>query len=89
MHDSKLNIAEMHRIAAHAHLAAAEEHGRGDHFSGHEAARVAMVHSARAFEITQMMNRTSDKRNRRSRPGPVAWPGSLKAAAVTACAIQS
>jgi hypothetical protein len=82
-------IVEMHRIAAYAHLAAAEKHGRGDHLSGHEAARIAMDHSSKAFEIALNARRVSEKRARRSsRPGPLAWP-SLKSAASTACAIQS
>ena len=82
MNDLRLNVVEMHRIAAHAHLAAAEQHGKGDHLSGHEAARVAMEHSTKAFEIALAVRRTAEKQNRRSRPGPLAWPSrSLRAVA--------
>ena len=86
---STQKMVEMHKIAAYAHLAAAEQHGRGDHLSGQEAARVALDHSSKAFEIALTARRESEKRARRaSRPGPLAWP-SLKAVAVTACAAQS
>jgi hypothetical protein len=82
-------IVEMHKIAAYAHLAAAEQHGRGDHLSGHEASRIAMDHSSKAFEIALSARRISEKRARRSsRPGPPAWPA-LKSAAATACGTQS
>jgi hypothetical protein len=89
MNGTTNKIVEMHKIAAYAHLAAAEQHGRGDHLSGHEAARIAMDHSSKAFEIALNARRESEKRARRSsRPGPLAWP-SLKSATATACATQS
>jgi hypothetical protein len=65
MNDSNHKIVELHKIAAHAHLAAAEEHGKGDHISGHEATRIAMEHSTKAFEMTQTARRESERRSRR------------------------
>jgi hypothetical protein len=65
MNDSNHKIVELHKIAAHAHLAAAEQHGKGDHLSGHEASRIAMEHSTKAFEIAQAARRDSERRAKR------------------------
>jgi hypothetical protein len=65
MNDSNHKIVELHKIAAHAHLAAAEQHGKGDHLSGHEASRIAMEHSTKAFEIALAARRDSERRARR------------------------
>ena len=62
MNDSNQKVIEMHKIAAHAHMAAAEQHGKGDHLSGHEASRIALEHSAKAFEMAQTALRDSGKR---------------------------
>ncbi len=89
MNVSNHKIVEMHKIAAHAHLAAAEQHGKGDHLSGHEAARIAMEHSTKAFEIALVARRYSEKRGRRSATGPLAWPARALKSASIAYAIQS
>ncbi len=65
MNDSNHKIVELHKIAAHAHLAAAEQHGKGDHLSGHEASRIAMEFSTKAFEIALTARRESERRSRR------------------------
>jgi hypothetical protein len=51
---------EMHKIAAHAHLAAAEQHGKGDHLSGHESSKIALEHARKAFELAQAAHRESE-----------------------------
>lgn len=61
MYDSNRKVIEMHKAAAHAHLAAAEQHGKGDHVSGHEASRMALEHSMKAFELAQAAHRESGK----------------------------
>jgi hypothetical protein len=61
MNDSVQKVVEMHRIAAHAHLAAAEQHGKGDHMSGHESSRIALEHAHKAFELAQAAHRESEK----------------------------
>lgn len=60
MNDSIQKVVEMHKIAAHAHLAAAEQHGKGDHLSGHEASKLALEHSTKAFEMAQAAHRESE-----------------------------
>jgi hypothetical protein len=52
--------AELHELAAHAHRAAATDHGRGDHLTGHELSRQAMEHSAKAWEAAQEAHRISE-----------------------------
>ena len=61
MNQSSQKAAEMHRIAAHAHQAAAEQHGKGDHLSGHESSKLALEHARKAFELTQEAHRESEK----------------------------
>jgi hypothetical protein len=51
----------MHKIAAHAHLAAAEQHGKGDHLSAHESSKIALEHATKAFELAQAAHRESEK----------------------------
>jgi hypothetical protein len=51
--DSHQRAAEFHDLAAHAHRVAAAHHGKEDHLTGHELARQAMEHSARAQQATQ------------------------------------
>jgi hypothetical protein len=62
MNDSSRKAAEMHKIAAHAHLAAAEQHAKGDHLSGHELSKIALEHSTKAFEMAQTAHREAEKR---------------------------
>jgi len=45
--------AEFHLLAAHAHQAAASQHGKGDHLSAHELSRQAHEHSALAWQWSQ------------------------------------
>ena len=40
-------------MAAHAHRAAAAQHGKGEHLSGHEHSRQAMEHAAKAWQYSQ------------------------------------
>jgi hypothetical protein len=61
MNDSIQKVVEMHKIAAHAHLAAAEQHGKGDHLSGHEASKLGLEHSTKAFEMAQAAHRESER----------------------------
>jgi len=61
MFDSIQKVVEMHRAASHAHAAAAEHHGKGDHLSGHEASALALQHSLKAFELAQAAHRASEK----------------------------
>jgi hypothetical protein len=61
MNDSNQKVVEMHKIAAHAHLAAAEQHGKGDHLSGHEMSKIALEHSTKAFELAQAAQREATK----------------------------
>jgi len=62
MNDSIQKVVEMHKIAAHAHLAAAEQHGKGDHLSAHESSRIALEHSTKAFEMAQATHRETERR---------------------------
>jgi hypothetical protein len=61
MNESSYKAAEMHKIAAHAHLAAAEHYGKNDHLSAHESSRIALEHATKAFELAQAAHRESDK----------------------------
>jgi len=49
MHESQQIAAEHHDLAAHAHRAGAEHHGKEDHLTGHESSRQALEHSSRAY----------------------------------------
>ena len=44
------HAAELHRLAAHAHLAAAASHEKGDHLTAHELSKQAHEHSREALE---------------------------------------
>ena len=46
-------VVELHNQAAHAHLAAAAAHDKGDHLTGHEQSRLAHEHSTAAHELSQ------------------------------------
>lgn len=52
MHDSHQRAAELHDLAAHAHLAAAEHQGKQDHLTGHELSRKALEHSHQAHQVS-------------------------------------
>jgi len=41
---------ELHNLAAHAHLAAAASHEKGDHLTAHELTQQAHEHSRQALE---------------------------------------
>jgi hypothetical protein len=47
--------AELHNLAAHAHSAAATEHGKGDHLTAHELSKQAFEHSRNAHRHTEEM----------------------------------
>jgi hypothetical protein len=51
----------MHELAAHAHRAAAAQHGKGEHMSAHELSAQALDHAKRAFEQAQEAHRRSAK----------------------------
>ena len=72
MNDSHQKAAEMHQIAAHAHIAAMAQHGKGDHLTGHEFSKLAMEHSVQAFELAQAAHRESAKRIQK--PAPAVAP---------------
>jgi hypothetical protein len=57
--DSHRRAAELHQMAAHAHLAAASHHDKQDHESGHEASRKALEHAGKAFSQTQEAHQKS------------------------------
>jgi hypothetical protein len=59
--DSHQRAAEFHELAAHAHLAAAASHAKGDHLSGHELSKQALEHAKKAFEWSQEADRESVK----------------------------
>ena len=43
-------VVELHNLAAHAHLAAASAHDKGDHLTAHEQSRLAHEHSKEAHQ---------------------------------------
>jgi hypothetical protein len=65
MNDSHQRAAELHQLAAHAHTTAMEHHGKGDHLTGHEYSKMALEHSAKAFELAQAAHRESEERVRK------------------------
>ncbi len=46
-------VAELHNLAAHAHLAAATAHGKGDHLTAHELSKQAHEHSINARKLSE------------------------------------
>jgi hypothetical protein len=54
-------VAELHNIAAHAHLAAATAHGKGDHLTAHELSVQAHEHSSNARKLSEELARQSGK----------------------------
>jgi hypothetical protein len=51
-YDSHIRAAEFHELAAHAHRAAAAQHGKQDHFTGNEHSRQAMEDANKAHQAT-------------------------------------
>ena len=49
VHESQQIAAEHRDLAAHAHRAGAEHHGKEDHLTGHESSRQALEHSNKAY----------------------------------------
>ena len=49
VHESQQIATEHRDLAAHAHLAGAEHHGKEDHLTGHESSRQALEHSNKAY----------------------------------------
>jgi hypothetical protein len=49
MKESQQIAAEHRDLAAHAHQAGAESHGKEDHLTGHEISRQALEHSNQAY----------------------------------------
>jgi hypothetical protein len=45
--------AELHNLAAHAHVAAAVAHGKGDHLSAHVLSKQAHEHSMNAHKLAE------------------------------------
>lgn len=56
MHESQQIAAEHRDLAAHAHRAGAEHHGKEDHPTGHESSRQALEHSNQAYLLTQQQH---------------------------------
>jgi len=50
-YENHRRAAELHDGAAHAHRVA-EQHGQGDHLSGHERSRLALEQSQNAYQHT-------------------------------------
>ena len=48
-----LRVAELHNLAAHAHISAAVAHGKGDHLSAHELSKQAHEHSVNAHKLSE------------------------------------
>ena len=46
-------IAELHNFAAHAHVAAAVAHGKGDHMVAHELTKQAHEHSMNVYKLAE------------------------------------
>lgn len=61
MNDSHQRAAELHNLAEHAHTAAMNHHGKGDHLTGHEFSKKALEHATKAFEVAQEAHRESEK----------------------------
>jgi hypothetical protein len=59
--DSHQRAAEFHELAAHAHRAAAVQHGKSDHLSAHELSRQALEHAKEAFRWSQDAHEKSTK----------------------------
>src|SRR5580765_7181988 len=53
MHESQQIATEHRDLAAHAHRAGAEHHGKEDHLTGHESSRQALEHSNQAYMLAQ------------------------------------
>jgi hypothetical protein len=53
MKESQQIAAEHRDLAAHAHRAGAEHHGKEDHLTGHESSRQALEHSNQAYILGQ------------------------------------
>jgi hypothetical protein len=54
MNTSK-RITELHNLAAHAHMAAAASHDKGDHLAAHELTKQAHEHSREALEHSKKL----------------------------------
>jgi hypothetical protein len=46
-------ISELHNLAEHAHAAAADAHGKGDHLTAHELSKRALEHSMNAYKHSE------------------------------------
>ena len=61
--DEHYRAAQMHNLAAHAHMVAATHHDKEDHMTGHEYSKQAMEHSAKAHEASQAAIQKSTETN--------------------------
>lgn len=52
-------LAELHNLAAHAHVAAAAAHEKGDHLTAHELSRQAHEHSMNAYKHSEALVKES------------------------------
>jgi hypothetical protein len=50
-------VAELHKLASHAHAAAAVAHSKGDHLTAHELSRQAHEHSMNALKLAEELAR--------------------------------
>jgi hypothetical protein len=56
--------AELHNLASHAHAAAANAHGKGDHLTAHELTRQAHEHSMNALKLSEELEASQSKTHR-------------------------
>jgi hypothetical protein len=56
MHESQQIAAEHRDHAAHAHMSGAEQHGKEDHLTGHEASRQGLEHANQAYLVSQQQH---------------------------------
>jgi len=59
--------AELHNLAAHAHMAAAVAHGKGDHLTANELSKQAHEHSMNAHKLAaELENKTPQSKDAKS-----------------------
>jgi hypothetical protein len=61
-------VAELHNLAAHAHIAAAEAHDKADHLTAHELSRQAKEHSLSAYQYSEQLVGEAKNSPRENKP---------------------
>ena len=54
-------VTELHKLAAHAHEAAAAAHAKGDHLTAHELSKQALEHSMNACKLAEKLAEEAGK----------------------------